>query len=102
MQNSSSICKPFLALHKKISSDHNMSVVSETKASTDRKVIVRSSYFQHKPSDSNSLQEQNDCATDIKENNNCISSDYHACEDLKSVIKKRKPPEDKEMVYFHW
>lgn len=85
-----------------MSSDHKTSVVNETKASTDRKVIVRSSYFKRKPSESNSLQEQNDRATDIKENNNCISSDYPVSEDLKSVIKKRKPPEDKEMVYFHW
>ncbi|KAG6497625.1 hypothetical protein ZIOFF_045529 [Zingiber officinale] len=64
------------------------SVVDETRMSTNRKVIVRSSYFKHKPSDVNSLHRPNDGATDGNENNDCIPGGY--------PVKKRKLSEDNE------
>ncbi|KAG6487392.1 hypothetical protein ZIOFF_055978 [Zingiber officinale] len=87
-QISSSRCKPFLTSHKEKTSHQATSVVDETRVSTNRKVIVRSSYFKHKPSDVNSLHRPNDGATDGNENNDCIPGGY--------PVKKRKLSEDNE------
>ncbi|KAG6487766.1 hypothetical protein ZIOFF_056368 [Zingiber officinale] len=87
-QISSSRCKPFLTSHKEETSHQATSVVDETRVSTNRKVIVRSSYFKHKPSDVNSLHRPNDGATDGNENNDCIPGGY--------PVKKRKLSEDNE------
>ncbi|XP_042459733.1 exonuclease 1-like isoform X2 [Zingiber officinale] len=87
-QISSSRCKPFLTSHKEKTSHQATSVVNETRVSTNRKVIVRSSYFKHKPSDVNSLHRPNDGATNGNENNDCIPGGY--------PVKKRKLSEDNE------
>ncbi|KAG6483796.1 hypothetical protein ZIOFF_060495 [Zingiber officinale] len=87
-QISSSRCKPFLTSHKEKTSHQATSVVDETRMSTNRKVIVRSSYFKHKPSDVNSLHQPNDGATNGNENNDCIPGGY--------PVKKRKLSEDNE------
>ncbi|XP_042472883.1 exonuclease 1-like isoform X1 [Zingiber officinale] len=85
-QMSSSRCKPFLTSHKEKTSHQATSVVDETRVPTNRKVIVRSSYFKHKPSDINTLHRPNDGATDGNENNDCIPGGY--------PVKKRKLSED--------
>ncbi|KAG6503877.1 hypothetical protein ZIOFF_036201 [Zingiber officinale] len=77
-QISSSRCKPFLTSHEEKTSHQATSVVDETRMSTNRKVIVRSSYFKHKPSDVNNGNENNDC----------IPGGY--------PVKKRKLSEDNE------
>ncbi|WOL19658.1 hypothetical protein Cni_G28460 [Canna indica] len=92
-------CKPFLASHKEYGSKHRTGDSDIITKSTNRKAIVRSSYFSHKSSNDSEHENQNDVISEDKENNYVSGyfplSKTALCDNghIKSAIKKRKSSE---------